>query len=144
MTHDIPPAFNLLDEPWIPIRTVHGEIREVSLTMALLHARDYAALAETSPPNLIALYRLLLAMLHRALTTHHGPWRDVDRARWFRQGLPEESLRAYLTQWRDRFWLFHPEYPFMQVAALAEADETKDKQKPWTQIALESRPKECY
>lgn len=138
MTHDTKPAFNLIDEPWIPVRTLGGEVREVSLTEALLNAREYAALAETSPPNLIALYRLLLAVLHRALTTHHGAWRDVDRARWFREGLPETPIRAYLEQWRDRFWLFHPQYPFMQVAALAEAGETRDKLKPWTQIALES------
>ena len=131
------PAFNLLDEPWIPVRTQTGEVHEVSLTDALLKARDYAALAETSPPNLIALYRLLLAALHRALTTQHGPWRDADRARWFREGLPETPIRAYLEHWRERLWLFHPKDPFMQVAALAEAKATRDKLKSLTQIELE-------
>lgn len=131
------PAFNLLEEPWIPVRTLRGEMFDVSLSAALLHARDYSALAETAPPNLVALYRLLLAVLHRALTTHHGPWRDSDRARWFRQGLPEPALRDYLAQWRESFWLFHPERPFMQVAALSQATETRDKTKPWTQISLE-------
>lgn len=130
-------TFNLLDEPWIPVRTLAGEVLEVSLTDALLKARDYAALAETSPPNLIALYRLLLAALHRALTTQHGPWRDADRARWFREGLPEAPIRAYLEHWRERFWLFHPKEPFMQVVALAEVAKTKDRFKPWSQIALE-------
>lgn len=130
-------AFNLLDEPWIPVRTHAGDVRDVGLLDALLHAQEYAGLAETSPPNLAALYRLLLAVTHRALTTRHGPWRDADRARWFRDGLPESVLRDYLEHWRERFWLFHPEYPFMQVAALAEAPETKDKFKPWTQLALE-------
>lgn len=133
----IAPAFNLLDEPWIPVRTLQGEMHDISLSTALLQARDYSALAETAPPNLVALYRLLLAVLHRALTTKHGSWRDSDRARWFRQGLPEQALRDYLAQWREAFWLFHPERPFMQVAALAHADETKDKTKPWTQINLE-------
>jgi len=131
------PAFNLLDEPWIPVRTQTGEVLEVSLIDALLKARDYAALAETSPPNLIALYRLLLAALHRALTTQHGPWRDADRTRWFREGLPEAPIRAYLEHWRERFWLFHPKEPFMQVAVLAETAETRDKQKTLTQIQLE-------
>ena len=28
---------------------------------------------------------------------------------------PEAPIRAYLEQWRDRFWLFHPERPFWQV-----------------------------
>ena len=131
------PAFNLLDEPWIPARTHEGEVLDISLSDALLKACDYAALAETSPPNLIALYRLLLAMLHRALTTHQGKWTDKDRARWVREGLPEAPIRAYVDQWRERFWLFHPTNPFMQVAALASAEETRTKLKPWTLIALE-------
>lgn len=134
------PAFNLLDEPWIPVRTLTGEVRDINLSDALLKARDYTALAETSPPNLIALHRLLLAVLHRALTTHHEKWNDQDRARWFREGLPAAPIRAYLAQWRERFWLFHPSEPFMQVAALAQAEETRDKatMRPWAQLALDS------
>jgi len=138
MTQPSPPTFNLLDEPWIPVRTVSGEVREVSLSSALLDSAEYSALAETSPPNLVALHRLLLVVLHRALTLHHGPWKDADRARWYREGLRADPIRAYLEQWRDRFWLFHPEYPFMQVAALGDAPETKEKKKPWTQIALDA------
>lgn len=137
MTPATEPAFNLLDEPWIPLRTPAGDVVEASLADALLKARDYAAIAETSPPNLIALYRLLLAALHRALTTKHGQWKDADRARWFREGLTEMPIRAYLEQWRERFWLFHPTHPFMQVAELAHADKTRDKLKPWSQLALE-------
>lgn len=131
------PTFNLLDEPWIPVRTHAGEVIEVSLSDTLLKGRDYTAVAETSPPNLIALYRVLLAALHRALATQHVPWRDADRARWFREGLPQAPIRAYLEHWRERFWLFHPSEPFMQVAALAEADETREKLKAQTQIVLE-------
>lgn len=131
------PAFNLLDEPWIPVRTHAGKVIEVSLSDALLKAREYATVAETSPPNLIALYRLLLAALHRALTTQYGQWRDSDRARWFREGLPEAPIRAYLEHWRDRFWLFHPSEPFMQVAVLADAEETQGKLKTRTQATLE-------
>jgi CRISPR system Cascade subunit CasA len=137
MTQETRPAFNLLDEPWIPVRLPGGAVRDVSLTQALLEADQIAALAETSPPNLIALYRLLLACLHRALSTHHGPWKDADRARWYREGLPVAPIRTYLKEWRERFWLFHSQHPFMQVAALAQAPETRDKLKPWTQVCLE-------
>lgn len=129
-------AFNLLDEPWIPVCTTRGDVREVSLADVLLNAGDYVALSEPSPPNLVALHRLLLAILHRALTTHHGKWTDKDRARWFLDGLPQAPIRAYLEQWRDRFWLFHPTQPFMQVAALAEAEETRDKLKAGAQVEL--------
>lgn len=138
MTNATRPAFNLLDEPWIPVRLPGGEVRDLNLTQTLLEAGQIAALAETSPPNLIALYRLLLAILHRALSTHHGPWKDADRARWYREGLPDAPIRAYLDQWRERFWLFHPEHPIMQVAALGQASETREKRKPWTQITFEN------
>ncbi|HLD66683.1 MAG TPA: type I-E CRISPR-associated protein Cse1/CasA, partial [Pseudomonas sp.] len=72
------------------------------------------------------------------LSRDQGRWTDADRARWYREGLPGQVVRDYLEHWRERFWLFHPQQPFMQVAALAEAEETRDKQKPWTQISLAS------
>jgi len=130
-------AFNLLDERWIPVRMVDGHLRDVGLVDLFEGANEIGALAETSPPSLVALYRLLLAITHRALTRAQGTWRDGDRATWYREGVPQQALRDYLEHWRESFWLFHPERPFMQVAALATAEETRDK-KPWTQISLAS------
>jgi CRISPR system Cascade subunit CasA len=130
-------GFNLLDEPWIPVRMIDGQLRDVGLLKLFEQAKEINALAETSPPSLIALYRMLLAITHRALTGAQGTWRDRDRATWYREGLPKQALQDYLEHWRERFWLFHPEQPFMQVAALATAQETQDK-KPWTQISLAS------
>lgn len=132
------PTFNLLDEPWIPVHFVDGETRDLGLLELFAQAHRIVSLAETAPPNLIALYRMLLAITHRALTMDCGAWRDSDRARWYRDGLLSNAFNAYLEHWRERFWLFHPEKPFMQVAALAMAPETKDKLKPWTQISLGS------
>lgn len=130
------PFANLLEDPWIPVIPCHGPPRETGLRELLLQARDFHGLNETAPPSLVALHRLLLAVVHRALTLHHGPWKNADRKRWLRDGLPKAALSAYLDQWQDHFWLFHPERPFMQVPALASAPETRDKAKPWTQIAL--------
>ncbi|MCO7639223.1 type I-E CRISPR-associated protein Cse1/CasA [Pseudomonas sp. S 311-6] len=131
--------FNLLDEPWLPVRLADGRIDALGLLDVFRRSGEITALADTAPPNLVAQYRLLLAILHRALTLALPEgWKDRDRARWYREGLPVEAIIEYLEHWRERFWLFHPEYPFMQVAALAEAEETKDKKKPWTQIALAS------
>ena len=132
------PAFNLLDSLWLPVRFLDGRHAELGLLALFEQAAQIEGLAETSPPNLVALYRLLLAITHRALTRQLGRWTDQDRARWYEHGMPAGVVADYLTHWRDRFWLFHPEYPFMQVAALASADETRDKLKPWTQVALES------
>lgn len=130
-------AFNLLDEPWLPVRLVDGHTIDLGLLDVFRRSSEIVALAETSPPALVAKYRLLLAILHRALSrAMRSGWSNEDRARWYRSGLPNEEVRDYLEHWRERFWLFHPEYPFMQVAALATAEETCDKRKPWTQISL--------
>lgn len=131
-------SFNLIDEPWLPVRLQDGRVCDLGLLEVFERAGEISALAETAPPSLIAQYRLLLVIVHRALSRAQGRWTDADRARWYRQGLPVEVVRDYLEHWRERFWLFHPEQPFMQVAALAEAEETRDKQKPWSQISLAS------
>lgn len=130
--------FDLLSEPWLPVKLASGKVIELGLREVFVHSGEITALAETSPPNLVAEYRLLLAITHRALTSAFGTWKDKDRALWYRDGLPIPEIVAYLEEWRERFWLFHPEFPFMQVAALAIAEETRDKKKPWTQIALAS------
>lgn len=131
-------AFNLLDEPWLPVRFLSGEVTELGLIEVFQQANVIAAIAETAPPSLVAEYRLLLAITHRALTHALGSWRDSDRVRWYQDGLPVDALLTYLEKWRERFWLFHPEYPFMQVAALGIIEATREKQKSRSQISLAS------
>jgi len=130
--------YSLLDEPWLPVRLADGRVMELGLLDVFERSKEIVALADTNPPNLVAQYRLLLAITHRAMERAFGGWKDKDRVRWFRNGLPVGEIRDYLEHWRDRFWLFHPDFPFMQVAALANTKETSEKRKPWTQIALAS------
>lgn len=130
--------YNLLDEPWIPVRLRSGEQREIGLSELFGTLGDISTLAETSPPSQIALHRLLLTIVHRALANAQGHWKDRERAAWYRDGLPQTALQDYLEQWLDRFWLFHPDHPFMQVPVLAELTETRDVLKPWTQISLDA------
>ncbi len=132
------PAWNVLDEPWIPVRDFAGKVHHVGIADALLRAAEWSDLAVTEPPSYIAMHRLLLAVVHRALTGHHGKWTTRDRARWIVTGIPAAPLQAYFLAWRDRFWVFHPTHPFMQVAALASAAETADKLRPWTLISMAS------
>lgn len=153
---DPAPAFNLLDEPWIPVRRSDGRLNEVGLLELFRQTDQIEGLAETSPPSFVALHRLLLAITHRALTAGVGRWSTSDRVRWYRDGLPVQMLVDYLEHWRDRFWLFHSSQPFMQVAAIGQSLPAKAATrfaaaatssieptamldaKPWTQIALES------
>lgn len=100
--------FCLLDEPWLPVRLADGRVLELGLLEVFDRSGEIVALAETAPPSLVAQYRLLLAITHRALVMAFGNWRDKDRVRWYREGLPLTEIRAYLEYWRERFWLFHP------------------------------------
>jgi CRISPR system Cascade subunit CasA len=127
--------FCLLDEPWLPVLT-NGHVEPLSLLDVFHRSDEISALVETSPPSLVAEYRLLLAITHRALTRAFGSWQDEDRARWFREGLPIDEICAYLEYWRERFGLFHPQYPFMQTAILATCDETQQVFPPST-ISIE-------
>ena len=82
------------------------------------------------------MLRLLLAVLHTVFsrvdcqgreglfTTAQDAlkrWKELWQLRHF----PEEPLRAYLTTWHERFWLFHPDRPFYQVneAAIGTASD---------------------
>jgi CRISPR system Cascade subunit CasA len=55
------PAFNLLDEPWLPVCFADGTVSAVGLLDLFDQVGHIRSLAETSPPSLIACDRLLLA-----------------------------------------------------------------------------------
>ena len=122
--------FNLLQEPWIRVRLPDNVVQEVSLTDALLHAQYYMDLAGEMPTQDAAMLRLLLAVLFTVFSRVNAvgepePLEEEDDAlaRWdelWKLGkFPQQPLRDYLEQWKDRFWLFHPERPFWQVAEAA-------------------------
>ena len=125
--------FNLLEEPWIPVLKVAPggkEKKEIGLLEALLNAHTITRIETPSPLEEAALHRLLLAVLHRALM---GPRRLEDVLDWWRAGrFPEGPIRDYLNRFRDRFFLFHPEAPFFQVADLPEENAL-----PWSKLLPE-------
>lgn len=113
------PEYNLLDEPWIPVRLVDGTITDVGLLELLRRTTDIADLACELPTQSIAIQRLILAIAYRVATPR-------DARDWVRQwddGAPTEQMIEYLEQWRDRFYLFGGRFPFMQVADLRTAKD---------------------
>ena len=113
------PEYNLLDEPWIPVRLVDGTITDVGLLELLRRTTDIADLACELPTQSIAIQRLILAIAYRVATP-----RDArDWARQWDDGAPTEQMIEYLEQWRDRFYLFGGRDPFMQVADLRTAKD---------------------
>lgn len=121
--------FNLIDEPWIPVRFPDGTRAELNLRDTLLQAKDIAVIEDSSPLVVAALHRFLLAVLYRAL---EGPT-DIDQAKgWFRTGLPADKIEGYLEQWRPRFWLLDEKYPFGQIP-----DFEPKTWRAWTALAAE-------
>ncbi len=118
--------FNLLDEPWVRVMTEDCKVQECTLPQVLLESHHYLRLAGELPTQDVAILRLLLAVLHTVFYRmdtdgEEDPIEDPTQAirRWqelWKAGqFPQAPIQTYLQQWKDRFWLFHPEHPFYQV-----------------------------
>jgi CRISPR system Cascade subunit CasA len=118
--------FNLMSKPWIPVRSLGGELKLASLRTVLLEAHLLRRIEDPSPLVVAALHRLCLAVLHRAL---RGPADGAQAVKWLMRSLfPEAELEDYLESWHARFDLFGTDFPFYQVPDLT-LDISK---KPWT------------
>lgn len=128
-------TFSLIDEPFVPVRpTGGGPVREVGLRELLTYAREFERIDDPSPLITIALHRLGLAILHRALL---GPADAREAAGWYANGFPADRIEAYLKQHAERFDLFHPIQPFMQVADLTLELEGGKYLSHWTRLGAE-------
>ena len=92
-----------------------NSVREVGLREALISAQGITELFGDWPPETIALHRLLLAILHRALgaPVDADDWYRIKQAGRFEGALLDE----YFEKWRDRFDLFDEKFPFYQAAS---------------------------
>lgn len=126
-------AFNLLYEPWILVLNERGESEEVSLLSALERAHELKCIAGELPSQDAAILRLLLAILYTTFTRADikgaqspigNPEEALARWRslWELRHLPMEPVNKRLYLYEDRFYLFHPERPFYQVAGLQGTD----------------------
>lgn len=116
------PSFDLTTEPWIRVRTLVGDLEEVSLREVFTRAHELVAIAGELPTQDDALLRLLLAILRRAHQDKRGT--EAWGALWRRGRFDPEPISAYLDRFADRFDLLHPTTPFYQVAGLATAKGT--------------------
>ena len=121
--------FNLIEEPWIRVLDNQCQIKHVSLMHVILNAHEYVDLSGELATQDVAVLRLILAVLHTVfsrvdLEGEVSPLEEEDDAYerwkelWDAKRFPEKPIREYLEQWKERFWLFHPERPFGQMAGL--------------------------
>jgi len=113
-------SFNLTQDPWIPVMTPDFQVQDISLVELFQTWETLREIQADNPPTTLALYRLLLAILHRA---YQGP-RNEDHWEEIFEDNGADAI-AYLEQHRDRFDLLHPEHPFMQDPILP-IDKTDD------------------
>jgi len=112
MTPDLDsPVFNLIDEPWIPCIRTTGEKVELNLREVLLGAHQLRGIYGQSPLVVASIYRLLLAMIY---SIYGNPSISSWRKLWQAKENDAERVSAYLDEWHERFFLFHPERPFYQ------------------------------
>jgi CRISPR system Cascade subunit CasA len=113
------PSFSLIDQPWLRVRRTDGTLEELSLLEVLRQAHQLTALAGELPTQVFALTRLLLAVLHQAVS---GPRDDEHWEQlWTANTLPADEVSVYLGRYRSRFDLLDPVAPFFQVAGLRTA-----------------------
>jgi CRISPR system Cascade subunit CasA len=107
--------FNLLTESWIPVVSKDFQLKEISLVELFQSWEFYKEIRGDNPPTTLAIYRFLLAILHRA---YQGPT-DEDHWEEIYEDDGEKAI-AYLNDHSGCFDLFHPERPFMQDATLTQ------------------------
>jgi CRISPR system Cascade subunit CasA len=125
-------SFDLLTQPWIPAVGLDGKVMLVGLEDLILHAHNLRRIAAEAPTMTAALYRLVLAFLHRV----YGPESEQAwGALWSAGQLPPDPVRRYVGLYRDCFDLFHPQRPFMQCVGLAAvAPSTPAKLVPYRAV----------
>lgn len=122
--HEI--EFNLTEEKWVRVLMPDCSVQEVSLTEVLLRAHEFRDLAGELPTQDAAVLRLLLAVLQTVFyrVDETGAPAELTSSRealrrwkqlWKLRRFPEAPIQKYLADWKERFWLFHPERPFYQV-----------------------------
>lgn len=107
-------SYNLIDEQWIPMVLPDGKPARVGLKKCLLEAHTIKELYHDSPLVQTAVLRLLLAIVYRLFApANKNEW----KALWTAGCFDGAKLNDYFDNWHERFYLFHPQYPFFQRAA---------------------------
>lgn len=110
--------YDLLTEPWLFAFDRDGRTVSVGLLELFARAHELKTLVLETPDVTAGVYRMLLAILHRA---YDGPknlkveWRAIWKAKRFES----RRIAAYLEEWRQRFDLWDTKHPFLQDPRLS-------------------------
>lgn len=117
---------NVAFDPWIPVVTLEGKPKLVSLCEVLTEGHLLADLS-VRPHERVSLMRLFLCVAHASLD---GP-KDYDEWCEVPKRLPD-AARRYLEAWKDAFELFHPTKPWLQIPNL---ESGKGEEEGWGPVS---------
>jgi CRISPR system Cascade subunit CasA len=109
---------NLVRDPWLPVVFTEGGRGELGLLEVFARVEEIADVEGDAPHVRVALLRLLVAVLHRALRgpRDHDEW---ERALWTgTDGFARAA--SYLEEHEGLFLLLDPDRPFWQCPVLPE------------------------
>ena len=127
-------SFHLTTEPWVQCQSIDGTPAFLSLRDIFDGEHPVVALRGNSPTQDYALLRVLLAIFLRAHRAALGltaadtfDFEDWVEEQWERldRGEADNAVLRYLDEHTDRFDLLHPSQPFMQVADLHTANDSR-------------------
>ncbi|QRZ61430.1 type I-E CRISPR-associated protein Cse1/CasA [Rothia sp. ZJ932] len=141
----IQPGFNLILDPWILVQRCDGTSAEVSIKELFEHGYDIKRLAHEDPLIDTSVLAILVAVFNRAILhdfdkqweeddSFTPPEKDAAIKTWIQKNFQPntanlEPILDYLesADVKNRFDLFHPEHPFMQVANLHTSKNTRSE-----------------
>lgn len=129
--------FNLIDEPWICVRTYDNKIKEVNLKDVIINSHEYIELAGETKTQDFAIFRLILAIIYTAFSRYDENGNETDinefddsmdiwKNIWDSKQIPSKPIEKYLSKHHERFWLFNDDCPFYQSTSV------KGKGKPYS------------
>lgn len=118
--------FNLIDEPWVCVRTYDNKIKEVNLKDVIINSHEYIELAGETKTQDFAIFRLILAIIYTVFSRYdeNGNETDIDNSMdtweniWYSKRIPSKPIEKYLSKYYERFWLFNDDCPFYQSTSV--------------------------
>ncbi len=108
LDHDF--SFNLLTEPWLPVVSIKGEKKFLSLNDFLKQAHDLERFDFPLPGLETAVLRFLVAIVHIVgAPNDKSEWED-----WYKRGKFEDTFITELQKYKDKLDLFSKTDPFLQ------------------------------
>lgn len=112
--------YNLLDQPFIRAFYPDGSQKELGIKDVFSEAPNISRIGGDSPQEEVALLRLLLAVIYRAVEVDDvQDWEEL-----WNDGLPISDIHHYLESYRERFELLDSDTPFYQILG---AEYVKDQ-----------------